>query len=650
MKRPETHILADESKLKFRQAIHRDWVIREQFPDYGYDFDVQVFDNKTPVPFHFYVQLKATENIKKLKIGFPLPLETKYFKLLAQGPFPVMICLYIKSKDSLYYLWVDDFLSTLDLNGYKDINLQKYKTIYLKKKLAEGNHKRFEEEVKRLNYMRNPNFLSDGIFNIFVKIIPECKKSEEVFKKIFSYFYYKYKIDYFKLLETKDTKIANLIIDLKQKVSNIKYNGESLKIPILLENEKFLPSLAISISFLLLQNGYSNNSADLILKSLSEGITFLDERYLFNMSIFISTILYKGNRGMYILELSESLKKSGRINAAECISTSGNFVVSLDENISRLYKYKYIDFSESLLPLYKSEIAKGVSYYNMANTLSRNLNKFRKSIKYYFKAKKNYTEYKKKSYWWAELAGCFFLINKFKISEKFYKKAIELGEETIPVKALMAGAILYQGRYSEAVREFGLYLEIKDYRESESILKYLLSIFLSHHFEDGSRKINEAIEITENVIKNVVKTNDKNKIIQELKRAIHLDPLCGLAWYNYAVTVSNNKEEDRFLEWLVTSILQPWDLESWTNALCLMIFENIMVEDPTLFGSFASQAIDNFGGSLFISMENILRGQQHIPKNVMGDMISSFRKGMTSISVIYAKEKPHFILRTLKDI
>ena len=649
MKRTDSHILEDESRRKFEEALPRNWVTRKQDPDYGYDYDVQIFDNEIPTPFHFYVQLKATEVEKISKKGTPLSFETKYFKLYAQGPFPVMICLYIKSIDKLFYVWVDDYLNKLDLKSYKDINIQKYKTIYLKKELINKKHGQLEMEVRRLNYVRNPNFLADDTFDIHLYITPKPTKNKELFKKIFLYFYGKYNIRFFRLLQSENIEKANLILNLKKQVSKIKYDGESLDIPIKLGDEKIFPSLAISLGVLLLQSGYSNNAADLILKSLSNEITVLDENYIFTTSAFISNILHKGNKSMYILELSNCLKQSGKINAAGWLANSGNFIVSLDESVDKLYKSKYVEFNESLLLLYKSDTEKSIGYYNMANVLSRSLDEFRKAIRYYFNARRYAPEYEKRSYWWAELGGCFFHINKFKLSEDFYRRSVELGEETIPAQALKADAILYQGRYSEAAKEFESYLEDKDYREYEFILKYLISIFLSRYFKDKPRKIKEAEQITDDAIKNFIKTGNKKETIRRLREAIDLDPLCGSAWYNYAVSVCNDKKEERFLEWVITSILQPWNLESWTNALCLMIFDNIMVEDTTLFCSFASQAVDNFGNSLFISVENFFKEQRSLPDKLISEKIDFLKQSLTKISIIYKKEKPLFTLRMLKD-
>ncbi len=84
MQRPKSHYLSEESSLKFQSALPGNWVKIEQKPDYGYDFDIQVYENQTPTPFHFYVQLKSTESAKITGKGVALPFETEYFKKILE--------------------------------------------------------------------------------------------------------------------------------------------------------------------------------------------------------------------------------------------------------------------------------------------------------------------------------------------------------------------------------------------------------------------------------------------------------------------------------------------------------------------------------------------------------------------------------------
>jgi len=651
MQRPESHTLEEESKLKFQLSLPRNWIKREQMPDYGFDFDVQVFDNDTPTPFHFYVQLKATKSLKKVANGFPFVLDTEYLKLYYQGHFPVMICLYIKDIEKFFYIWIDDYFDSLNFKDYKDLVFQKNKTLYFSNLIQEDNFALLEEEVKRLNYIRNPNLRTEEIFkiNVFFNAI----KSKIIKNKILIFFYYTKEIDFFKIVEVENENVSNFIIDLEQKNVKVKFSNNSLEFPILLdenslnseyclleEDYTFLKTLSIPICFLLFQNGYTRRSANLLKSCLFDNKFILDQKYLFEVSHFICTILSKGEKSLDILKLAKIFANLNMIETAEWYSNLGRFFMNNLIEDTEQYNLSYISFQESLVDLIKDKTYKGICFYNMANTL-RSIDDCKKAIRYYFKAKDNFPEYLERPYWWAELAGCFFMINKYFFSEKFYKKATDLGEDNIPTRPLMADALLHQGKYSKAVEAYDYYFNQVDFPDSSFLLKFTLSKFLNFYFSDNKRKPELAIETVNKIIFN--NKEKKGKAI-EIKKALELDPLNGFAWYNYAVSISDEKKVDRFLEWMIVSIIQPNDLESWTNTFMLMFDESFMSKDPVTFVTFASQAFKNFGNRFFISLDKILR-ENNFSENDIEELINFLKKELKKISLTnYQGFKP-FIFR-----
>ena len=304
-----------------------------------------------------------------------------------------------------------------------------------------------------------------------------------------------------------------------------------------------------------------------------------------------------------------------------------------DDSISELYYKSFVDFNESLIPLYDSEESRGICFYNMANILRTNLSDFRKAVKYYFKARKYFVEYENRSYWWAELGGAFFLANKFRLSELFYMKSIELREEGIPSHGLMAEAILYQGKYSKAKEELEIYLNKKNIGKSHFTnfyLKWFLCDFLCSNFKDSPRKVKESQESFSNLTE-IISNGKKHEIRRELKKVLNLDPLYELAWYNYAVSVSYDKNNDRFLAWAIASILNSSDIESWTNTLCLMIQEGIDKIDPTLSWAYIYQAVEKFNGALIINIEEFYKKQNRLDEKTIVDIVTTFKKMFSTI-------------------
>lgn len=651
MKRPEGHILEDESKIKFKGIMPRNWVIRDQIPDYGYDFDVQIFNGNVATPFHFYVQLKSSKSIKKIASNIPFVFETKDLKMYYQGHFPVMLCVYIQELEKFYYIWVDDYFNSLNFKDYKDIIFQNYKTLYFNNLIPKNNLFLLEEEAKRLNYIRNPNLRTEELFKI--NIFFNSFKSKIILNKILIFYYYAKEIDFFKIVEVENENVSNFIIDLKQKNVKIKFTNKSLTFPILLKDNSlnsefcfskddydFLKSLSIPLCFLLLQNGFARNAANLLINCFLENNFTLDQKYLFEVSHFIAIILSKGEKQLSILDIAKIFVSLNMLELADWYSNLGRYFSSHLKEDTRKYNLKYITFQEYLLEAFKDKKNKGTSFYNMANTL-RSLSDFKKAIKYYFCAKRNSPEYQKRSYWWAELAGCFFMINKNIFSEKFYKKATDLGEKNIPTKPLMADSLLYQGKYSRAVEVFKSYFNGKDFPDPSFLLKFTLAKFLSYHFTDSQRKPQLA---TDTVNKIIFSNKEENEKTVELRKALELDPLNGYAWYSYAVSISKVKENDKFLEWMITSIIQPSDLESWSNTFILMFQESFMSIDPVTFSIFGGQAVNNFGIRFFISLEKILR-ENNLDESTIEEIINSFKNNLSKVALLNYKGFTPFIFR-----
>jgi hypothetical protein len=79
IKRPEEHILEDESRLEFERRLPRSWIIENLDNDYGLDLAVTIVEGDKVTNKVFWVQLKATNN-DKLKSPIPFRIKTKHLK------------------------------------------------------------------------------------------------------------------------------------------------------------------------------------------------------------------------------------------------------------------------------------------------------------------------------------------------------------------------------------------------------------------------------------------------------------------------------------------------------------------------------------------------------------------------------------------
>lgn len=120
-KRPRSHQLEEESRRKFRESIPSQWVIRRSDPDYGIDEQVEVFDESgSATGILFLVQLKGTDspNLRDA-LSVPLPIETlRYYRSL---DLPVMIVSYHTATNTLFWRWTHEFAVRRDQRTKKTL-------------------------------------------------------------------------------------------------------------------------------------------------------------------------------------------------------------------------------------------------------------------------------------------------------------------------------------------------------------------------------------------------------------------------------------------------------------------------------------------------------------------------------------------------
>ena len=65
MKRPRSHEIDELAQRIFRVALPPEWIPREQKPDYGIDYTVDVYEGGRPTGLPFGVQLKLSRRTQR---------------------------------------------------------------------------------------------------------------------------------------------------------------------------------------------------------------------------------------------------------------------------------------------------------------------------------------------------------------------------------------------------------------------------------------------------------------------------------------------------------------------------------------------------------------------------------------------------------
>ncbi len=107
-RRPKEHVLEEKSRRAFSEAMPAQWVVRPMDPDYGYDLQVQPFENGDSTTLFFFVQLKGT-GCQKKRGRVTRRLRASTLREYVENPVPVMLAFYDEGADELYFDWAHDW-------------------------------------------------------------------------------------------------------------------------------------------------------------------------------------------------------------------------------------------------------------------------------------------------------------------------------------------------------------------------------------------------------------------------------------------------------------------------------------------------------------------------------------------------------------
>ena len=284
------------------------------------------------------------------------------------------------------------------------------------------------------------------------------------------------------------------------------------------------------------------------------------------VSRFLPNLMSSSKYSEIIDTVCEVMDKSDN-NFLESITTMAA-LASLDEpNDQKLKKFQELQHKvlEKSITLGDKSLI-GISHYNLGNSY-RNCGSCRKSIHHYIQAKKHEPNYLRQIYYYQELAGAFFECGKYRIAARLYKKAIDMGAEDY-VNALYADALMFDGKYQLAEKVFSDFLESGDEGNAEWHLKLscLSCLIETTGTTEQIRRISDAKSVID------ITNTDTPGFVEKLEKAIELDNICGLAWFNMGIVQSKSgKHLEAAFSFILCGLVQTWDIEAWVNAtLCCL--------------------------------------------------------------------------------
>ncbi|MFH2107253.1 MAG: DUF4365 domain-containing protein, partial [Chrysiogenia bacterium] len=546
-KRIISHQLEDKSRSKFGLLISQEWVFRNKEKDYGIDGEVEIFDNQgNATGLIFFVQLKATE-ISDKKLGSAIRISIDKIKYYKKLELPVLIILYVNSKNRFYYKWAHEIDLFYAKKGAKT---------FMIKMTNEWN----DETSKKLHLdLIKRHKIEQGELKLPLKIkilvetdeIKGISKSE-IIAKLTNFF-----LEYSWILSvTKDNNemLANVVLDSNKLVVSLFGLAECTfhSLEKRIEEDFFIgigKDVLLGLSVTFLQKGYIDYCGRLIFEGK------LEDRLLEKKEIahILLPALLNGSYFEKVLDTIENKLNRDNYKILDIIILSSILFInrSLSQNrVERVERFLKTHIEKA----YKKNdsIGIGIAHYNLGN-YSRNRHLLKKSFYHYNKARKYANLYINQHYFFSELGGVLYLLEKFTCSASAYKKSLELGAPP-EIMPLYADAKMYSGCYEDAQNLFNDYFKIENDSHAEWLLKkHCLEIVLDTlKISNQKRNANEAVKFAD-----ISKIENNENLMDLLKKALYQDLLCGLAWFNIGIEFNKkNQYQDACIAFTMCGLVQ----------------------------------------------------------------------------------------------
>lgn len=152
MKRTRSHEIDTQAQRIFLARIPVGWVARKQDPDYGIDYEIQIFHKRKSTGIWFRIQLKGTEKYRETEDSILMPFKTDTIRYyLNKVPFPVFLVVVLTQREEIYWLFLQKYINEVLKNENPDWNQRKSVTIKIPKKnrLDNNNAAEVESEARK---------------------------------------------------------------------------------------------------------------------------------------------------------------------------------------------------------------------------------------------------------------------------------------------------------------------------------------------------------------------------------------------------------------------------------------------------------------------------------------------------------------------
>lgn len=568
MKRPRQHIIETVSRKAFESIIPDEWVPRELSPDYGIDYQIEIFSEGVATGKSFFVQLKGTDSSSK-KGEITYYLKNSTIEYYGKTVTPILFVLYSVPEEKFWAIWINNFQDT---TSFKD-NRKKSPIVFYKSNLIDSIFiKSIEEKIDK-------DFLSTPSISFQVDGLDESDKLSKVIEgwiiKLWG-----------EVVVFDEPHIHHQIIfHLTSSEADLQIRVEDSTL-----GEFFVPSIPFSEDSEYLW--FPNITERLLQKELDDilflfSLLTIDSFYHKHFKILTSLLMRYQGELLSIENIFKIFNKfvknkehdflqsvlNGWIDCKDFNSFQFAMLALLanTEEDNRVKKI-YIDSLRLAIKKIDDDGLKGTFCYNIANAL-RSYGSEREAIKHYFLARRYEPNYSKMAYWYFELGGMFFITKHYRFSSSFYKRCLKINEKYFGDigYALLGDACFMARDFRGASKYLNAYLDAVDKPYSEYVLKeYIVSSLEEDGLDFDSFDLKQK---KANELAGAINVDDDNQdIINQLNKALNFDPLCPQARFKYGVILGKQgRNSEAFFHLLVSALTAEWDMNAWVNALMLSL-------------------------------------------------------------------------------
>lgn len=565
MKRPQQHITETTSRKAFENLCPDEWVLREQSPDYGLDYSVEIFKNNKSTGNIFFVQLKGTEkNVANdtLKISIKLSQLEYYESIL----LPILFIAYSLKEKKFWGIWINDFYQQRSKSKrQKSIQISFDEKHLIDKdfvdKITEEFSHNIHQKISVIYSLNNEvikpihGFIEKWLLHYFNNSVNfETAHTPQVLS--IKYIYNKNIFN----IELEHTKLGKFIL----KPISLPIDSDLIRFPS--DNILHTPDELVELQFMI-ASIFSNKNVKSTLEIFKSLLPRYKGKYK-NPEIIMDLVILALGEG-YINEIQElvdlSLKEK-KFDDFQFINMAMFFYETKKEHNYRIH---YENNLEKAILSIDNEREQGIYHYNLANSYHAS-GRFKDSIKNYKLAAKKEPDYLKREYWWREIGVLLYNRNHYYWSQLCYFKSYRISKRYEPrIKAMIGDTLFLQGKFKKAIKWYESFLKLSDDINSLIRLKLITSReFVENNLRVVKRNQKEANELASKAIK----LDNHNKAAEMIEKALTYDPLCGLAWFNLGVSQNQlERYREALFSFTTCAIIQDWDTEAWFNAFFLSI-------------------------------------------------------------------------------